>query len=268
MYAIISSSLKALSTIRAYGAQVRVSMTQQPAWLLVAAALAAWPPSTCAGATASCIARVCLSLHTGALPRGAGAAAGRQQHLELCLCGVWQVSAALWLISRGGREGHFSSSRQRLDDKPACEAGDLHALTGSAGRTGANVKRLRIARHRTRSPAAPHPACLSRWIGFRLDLISAIVMLAAALVSAAARDQINPALLGLALSNLLQMTGIVQWFVRQSAEVRAACTAGAGAAGTAGANAPRARAAEALRAIFRNSGCCPAQRQERNGPRR
>ncbi len=31
--------------------------------------------------------------------------------------------------------------------------------------------------------------------------------------------QVSPALLGLALSNLLQLTGIMQWFVRQSAEV-------------------------------------------------
>ncbi|KAL6756466.1 P-loop containing nucleoside triphosphate hydrolase protein [Haematococcus lacustris] len=58
-----------------------------------------------------------------------------------------------------------------------------------------------------------------RWIGFRLDLIACTTLLAAALIAAAAREAVRPALLGLALSQLLQMTGIMQWFVRQSAEV-------------------------------------------------
>ncbi len=64
---------------------------------------------------------------------------------------------------------------------------------------------------------------IRRWIGFRLDLISAAVMMAASLIAAAARNSVSPALLGLALSNLLQMTGLMQWFVRQTAEVRVTC---------------------------------------------
>lgn len=62
-----------------------------------------------------------------------------------------------------------------------------------------------------------HMSVDCRWIGFRLDLISATTMLTAGLLSAGVRGRVTPALLGLALSHLLQMTGVMQWFVRQSA---------------------------------------------------
>ncbi len=54
-----------------------------------------------------------------------------------------------------------------------------------------------------------------------MGVISATIMLASALVAAAARRNVNPAMLGLALSNLMQMTMFIQLVVRQAGEVRA-----------------------------------------------
>ncbi len=60
---------------------------------------------------------------------------------------------------------------------------------------------------------------LRRWIGFRLDLICSFTLLSAAIIATALRNSVNVALLGLALTYLLQLTGLMQWFVRQTAEV-------------------------------------------------
>jgi hypothetical protein len=42
-------------------------------------------------------------------------------------------------------------------------------------------------------------------------MISGCVVLAAGLIAAGARRSVDPALMGLALSHLLNMTGIMQW---------------------------------------------------------
>jgi hypothetical protein len=58
-------------------------------------------------------------------------------------------------------------------------------------------------------------ASLPQWIGFRLDTISAATLMSAALLAVAVRSFVSPALLGLALTYVLQLTGLMQWFVRQ-----------------------------------------------------
>lgn len=65
----------------------------------------------------------------------------------------------------------------------------------------------------------------ARWIGFRLDVISATTLLCTALLAVAIQSWVSPYLLGLALSYVLQLTGYLQWFVRQTAEVENHMTA-------------------------------------------
>ncbi|KAL9182396.1 hypothetical protein ACHAXT_013048 [Thalassiosira profunda] len=65
-------------------------------------------------------------------------------------------------------------------------------------------------------------AC-SRWLGFRMDALMfiflAIASFAAVIVHQQAWFDIDPGILGLALSMLIQLSGLFQWCVRQSAEV-------------------------------------------------
>eukprot|EP00798_Chlamydomonas_sp_ICE-L_P022324 gene22324-29400_t len=67
--------------------------------------------------------------------------------------------------------------------------------------------------------------CTARWIGFRLDLIATTTLFAASLLAMVMRDSVSVALLGLALAYVLQLTGLMQWMVRQSAEVENNMTA-------------------------------------------
>jgi hypothetical protein len=59
----------------------------------------------------------------------------------------------------------------------------------------------------------------SRWLAFRLDLISATSLAAGTLLGVALRGRVSVSLLGLALSYVLQLPGLMQWTVRQSTEV-------------------------------------------------
>ena len=59
----------------------------------------------------------------------------------------------------------------------------------------------------------------ARWVGFRLDVISAATLTAGVLLAMAIRDRVSSAILALALTNTLQLTGMLQWWVRQTAEV-------------------------------------------------
>lgn len=59
----------------------------------------------------------------------------------------------------------------------------------------------------------------ARWIGFRLDTIVAILLTAAPLLIMALRDDVSAKLAGLALTQSLGLAGLLQWAVRQTAEV-------------------------------------------------
>lgn len=50
----------------------------------------------------------------------------------------------------------------------------------------------------------------ARWVGFRLDSIAAATLTSGALLSMAIRRKVAPELLGLALTNVLQLSGALQ----------------------------------------------------------
>ena len=62
----------------------------------------------------------------------------------------------------------------------------------------------------------------NRWLAIRLEFIGAVVILAAAgfaIVSVANHSGLSPGLVGLAMSYALQITGSLNWIVRQTVEV-------------------------------------------------
>ncbi|KAJ3154317.1 Multidrug resistance-associated protein 4 [Geranomyces variabilis] len=61
----------------------------------------------------------------------------------------------------------------------------------------------------------------ARWLGFRLDVGSAGFLFIVAIASVGLRNSLGlrPGVIGLLLSYVLQLTGLLQWAVRQSAEV-------------------------------------------------
>lgn len=59
----------------------------------------------------------------------------------------------------------------------------------------------------------------SRWLGFRLDMISSSVLVILLFFSCALKDQVDVGLIGFALVYTLSLAGLLQWTVRQSAEV-------------------------------------------------
>jgi ATP-binding cassette subfamily C (CFTR/MRP) protein 4 len=65
-------------------------------------------------------------------------------------------------------------------------------------------------------------AC-SRWVGFRMDALMFLLTCLVSFLSVLFQQQnwfeIDPSILGLSLSMLLQLTGLFQWCIRQSAEV-------------------------------------------------
>ncbi|KAI8806039.1 P-loop containing nucleoside triphosphate hydrolase protein [Cladochytrium replicatum] len=62
---------------------------------------------------------------------------------------------------------------------------------------------------------------ISRWLGFRLDVMSAGFLIIVAFASVVLRESLGlgPGVVGLLLSYTLQLIGLLQWCVRQSAEV-------------------------------------------------
>eukprot|EP00038_Savillea_parva_P027846 m.61790 g.61790 ORF g.61790 m.61790 type:complete len:1379 (+) comp8046_c0_seq2:397-4533(+) len=59
----------------------------------------------------------------------------------------------------------------------------------------------------------------SRWLGFRLDLISTVFITAVTFVGVALRDSLGSGTVGLSLIYCFTLSGLFQWIVRQSAEV-------------------------------------------------
>ncbi|KAF9172456.1 hypothetical protein BGX21_005723 [Mortierella sp. AD011] len=58
----------------------------------------------------------------------------------------------------------------------------------------------------------------ARWLGFRLDVLSALFLGVTAVACVAVRDSQQASLVGLALSYVTQLSGELQWAVRQSVE--------------------------------------------------
>jgi len=59
----------------------------------------------------------------------------------------------------------------------------------------------------------------NRWLGLRLDCLCFILLTSATFICIALRGSISPALIGLSLSNVLQVTNAFQWAIRQSGEL-------------------------------------------------
>lgn len=58
----------------------------------------------------------------------------------------------------------------------------------------------------------------SRWIGFRMDLISGAVVLFAGIFAVVLRESLTPTLVGLSLTYIIRLSAALQWSVRQSVE--------------------------------------------------
>ena len=65
---------------------------------------------------------------------------------------------------------------------------------------------------------------VSRWLGFRLDATCAVLMIAVSLVSVVLREVVDVGLLSFAIVYTLSLSGLLQWTVRQSAEVETQMT--------------------------------------------
>jgi ATP-binding cassette subfamily C (CFTR/MRP) protein 1 len=59
----------------------------------------------------------------------------------------------------------------------------------------------------------------NRWLGVRLEILSAVVVFMAALFAVIGKKHIDPSMAGLALSYAFSTTGWMSWFVRSTAEV-------------------------------------------------
>lgn len=59
----------------------------------------------------------------------------------------------------------------------------------------------------------------SRWLGARLDLIICLLVIVTSFSAVAQRDTLDPGAVGLSLAYIMQLTGVFQWAVRQSAEM-------------------------------------------------
>ncbi|CAE8595655.1 unnamed protein product [Polarella glacialis] len=64
----------------------------------------------------------------------------------------------------------------------------------------------------------------NRFIGFRLDVLCVVIMAFAAIGGAALRDTVSPQLVGLAVVEVINMSGLFQFMVRQSALVESFMT--------------------------------------------
>eukprot|EP00742_Colponemidia_sp_Colp-10_P011707 GILJ01013047.1.p1 GENE.GILJ01013047.1~~GILJ01013047.1.p1 ORF type:complete len:1349 (-),score=259.23 GILJ01013047.1:185-4231(-) len=60
-----------------------------------------------------------------------------------------------------------------------------------------------------------------RWLGLRLEALGILILFLAAILSIVARSTIAPALAGMALTYSLQLSSLMNWFVRMSSEVEA-----------------------------------------------
>jgi len=70
------------------------------------------------------------------------------------------------------------------------------------------------------SQVAHYPAiCANRWLALRLEFIGAAILFFASLFAVISRETIAPGLVGLSVAYALQITGVLNWMVRQSSEM-------------------------------------------------
>ena len=65
---------------------------------------------------------------------------------------------------------------------------------------------------------------INRWFGFRLDLLTQLVVLLTTFIAAGTKGSVNAAYVSLSLVYVLQLTTLFQWTIRQSAEAESQLT--------------------------------------------
>ncbi|KAK2566746.1 Multidrug resistance-associated protein 1 [Acropora cervicornis] len=99
----------------------------------------------------------------------------------------------------------------------------FETLTGTSTiRAFSQQQRFIMENHRRLDEAhvAHYPGiCAFRWLAVRLEFIGASILFFAALFAVIARDTIAPGLVGLSVAYALQITGVLNWMVRQSSEL-------------------------------------------------
>ena len=60
---------------------------------------------------------------------------------------------------------------------------------------------------------------VNRWLGFRLDFLAGCVVLTLVVLAILLRDTLDQSLIALALSYVMQLSGLLQWTTRQTAEL-------------------------------------------------
>ena len=91
-------------------------------------------------------------------------------------------------------------------------------------RLDAYQERFYQANDRT-SSAIMHGDCFQRWVGVRMDIIAALWVAVIALLVIGIADSLGPSVAGLALSQSIQLTGLLQFSVRMAAETESLMTA-------------------------------------------
>ncbi|XP_015755731.1 PREDICTED: canalicular multispecific organic anion transporter 2-like, partial [Acropora digitifera] len=99
----------------------------------------------------------------------------------------------------------------------------FETLTGTSTiRAFSQQQRFIMENHRRLDEAhvAHYPGiCAFRWLAVRLEFIGASILFFAALFAVIARDTIAPGLVGLSVAYALQITGVLNWMVRQCSEL-------------------------------------------------
>ncbi|XP_068732803.1 multidrug resistance-associated protein 1-like isoform X2 [Montipora capricornis] len=122
---------------------------------------------------------------------------------------------------------YISSSRQlrRIESvsRSPIYSHFFETITGTSTiRAFSQQRRFIMENHRRLDEAhvAHYPGiCAFRWLALRLEFIGASILFFAALFSVIGRDTIAPGLVGLSVAYALQITGVLNWMVRQSSEL-------------------------------------------------
>ena len=126
----------------------------------------------------------------------------------------------------------FVTSSRELKRLEGLARSPIFAMMGESLHGIATIRSnqaLDYFRHKFQTVHDTHTRCFfafiaaSRWVGFRMDSLVTMLLTMACYLSVLFHDQgwfnVDPAILGLSLSMLLQLAGLFQWCVRQSAEV-------------------------------------------------
>jgi ABC-type multidrug transport system fused ATPase/permease subunit len=137
------------------------------------------------------------------------------------------VLPVLFAVFRRVQKMYLATSRE-IKRIEAVSKSPLYALFSVTLPGLAPIRAAKLQQHFTRQFLdnldqyhRPHFLFLagSRWVGIRLDLISNVIVLSVCLCVVVLRGSISPALAGVVLTQSMQLTGVLQFGIRQTAEV-------------------------------------------------